>query len=137
MISETTHYKLLFERRIQLEHKVADNEARISRLDAMLRELQSTRTQFEEEARVSSSNATILLTQFILCQVSAQIINQELKLVLAKRDADLTRLRDQREQLNAELNELRSRENIKYQSLRELKALAESRSVRQSHADSY
>lgn len=137
MISETTHYKLLFERRIQLEHKVADNEARISRLDAMLRELQSTRTQFEEEARVSSSNATILLTEFILRQASAQIINQELKLILAKRDADLTRLRDQREQLNAELNELRSRENIKYQSSRELKALAESRSVRQSHTDSY
>lgn len=137
MISETTHYKLLFERRIQLEHKVADNEAKISRLDAMLRELQSTRTQFEEEARVSSSNATILLTEFILRQASAQIINQELKLILAKRDADLTRLRDQREQLNAELNELRSRENIKYQSSRELKALAESRSVRQSHTDSY
>jgi E3 ubiquitin-protein ligase BRE1 len=137
MVSETTHYKLLFERRIQLEHKVADNEARISRLDAMLRELQSTRTQFEEEARVSSSNATILLTEFILRQASAQIINQELKLILAKRDADLTRLRDQREQLNAELNELRSRENIKYQSSRELKALAESRSVRQSHTDSY
>jgi E3 ubiquitin-protein ligase BRE1 len=103
----------------------------------MLRELQSTRTQFEEEARVSSSNATILPTEFILRQASAQIINQELKLILAKRDADLTRLRDQREQLNAELNELRSRENIKYQSSRELKALAESRSVRQSHTDSY
>jgi E3 ubiquitin-protein ligase BRE1 len=64
-------------------------------------------------------------------------MNQELKAVLAKRDADLTRLRDQRELLHAELNELRSRENIKYQSSRELKALAESRAVRQSHTDSY
>jgi E3 ubiquitin-protein ligase BRE1 len=62
-------------------------------------------------------------------------MNQELKAVLAKRDADLTRLRDQRELLHAELNELRSRENIKYQSSRELKALAESRAVRQSHTD--
>jgi E3 ubiquitin-protein ligase BRE1 len=69
--------------------------------------------------------------KFTLRQASAQTINQELKLVLTKRDADLTRLRDQREQLNAELNELRSRENIKYQSSRELEALAESRAVRQ------
>jgi len=60
-------------------------------------------------------------------------MNQDLKLVLARRDADLTRLRDQRELLNAELNELRSRENIKYQSSRELKALAETRAVRQSY----
>jgi len=133
MISDTAHYKLLSERRVQLEHKVADNEARIARLDAMLTELQSSRTQFEEEARVGSTSTVVLFTQFILCQASAQTINQELKLLLAKRDADLTRLRDQREQLNAELSELRSRENIKYQSSRELKALAESRSVRQSY----
>lgn len=64
-------------------------------------------------------------------------MNQELKAVLAKRDADLSRLRDQRELLHAELNELRSRENIKYQSSRELKTLAESRAVRQLHTDSY
>ncbi|KAG1746177.1 BRE1 E3 ubiquitin ligase-domain-containing protein [Suillus lakei] len=94
MVSGTVHYKLLSERR----------------LDVTIRDLQSGRTQFEEETRAS-----------------AQQVNQELKAVLAKRDADLTRLRDQRELLHAELNELRSRENIKYQSSRELKALAESR----------
>jgi hypothetical protein len=52
MISETVHYKLLSERRVQLEHKVADNEARIARLDNALNQLQTSRMQFEEEARV-------------------------------------------------------------------------------------
>ncbi|KAG1729215.1 uncharacterized protein EDB91DRAFT_817319 [Suillus paluster] len=120
MVSGTAHYKLLSERREQLEKMVTENDARIGRLDTMVRDLQSNRMQFEEETRAS-----------------AQQMNQELKVLLAKRDADLTRLRDQRELLHAELNELRSRENIKYQSSRELKALAESRAVRQSSTDSH
>jgi E3 ubiquitin-protein ligase BRE1 len=119
MVSGTVHYKILSERRDQLEHMKAENDSRIGRLDVTIRDLQSSRTQFEEETRAS-----------------AQQMNQELKVVLAKRDADLTRLRDQRELLHAELNELRSRENIKYQSSRELKALAESRAERITQLES-
>ncbi|KAG1809354.1 BRE1-domain-containing protein [Suillus subaureus] len=119
MVSGTVHYKILSERRDQLEHMKAENDSRIGRLDVTIRDLQSSRTQFEEETRAS-----------------AQQMNQELKVVLAKRDADLTRLRDQRELLHAELNELRSRENIKYQSSRELKALAESRAERVTQLES-
>lgn len=119
MVSGTVHYKILSERRDQLEHMKAENDSRIGRLDVTIRELQSGRTHFEEETRAS-----------------AQQMNQELKTVLAKRDADLTRLRDQRELLHAELNELRSRENIKYQSSRELKALAESRAERITQLES-
>ncbi|KAG1865769.1 BRE1 E3 ubiquitin ligase-domain-containing protein [Suillus subalutaceus] len=119
MVSGTVHYKILSERRDQLEHTKAENDSRIGRLDVTIRDLQSSRTQFEEETRAS-----------------AQQVNQELKVVLAKRDADLTRLRDQRELLHAELNELRSRENIKYQSSRELKALAESRAERITQLES-
>ncbi|KAG1776925.1 BRE1 E3 ubiquitin ligase-domain-containing protein [Suillus placidus] len=119
MVSGTVHYKILSERRDQLEHMKAENDSRIGRLDVTIRDLQSSRTQFEEETRAS-----------------AQQMNQELKAVLAKRDADLTRLRDQRELLHAELNELRSRENIKYQSSRELKALAESRAEKITQLES-
>lgn len=119
MVSGTVHYKLLSERRDYLEHTKSENDNRIGRLDATVRDLQSSRTQFEEETRAS-----------------AQQMNQELKAVLAKRDADLTRLRDQRELLHAELNELRSRENIKYQSSRELKALAESRAEKITQLES-
>ncbi|KAG2354897.1 BRE1 E3 ubiquitin ligase-domain-containing protein [Suillus spraguei] len=119
MVSGTVHYKILSERRDQLEHMKAENDSRIGRLDVTIRDLQSSRTQFEEETRAS-----------------AQQMNQELKVVLAKRDADLTRLRDQRELLHAELNELRSRENIKYQSSRELKALAESRAEKITQLES-
>ncbi|KAG1799697.1 BRE1 E3 ubiquitin ligase-domain-containing protein [Suillus plorans] len=119
MVSGTVHYKILSERRDQLEHLKAENDSRIGHLDVMIRDLQSSRMQFEEETRTS-----------------AQQMNQELKAVLAKRDADLSRLRDQRELLHAELNELRSRENIKYQSSRELKALAESRAERITQLES-
>ncbi|KAG1771722.1 BRE1 E3 ubiquitin ligase-domain-containing protein [Suillus occidentalis] len=119
MVSGTVHYKILSERRDQLEHMKAENDSRIGRLDVTIRELQSSRTHFEEETRAS-----------------AQQMNQELKAVLAKRDADLTRLRDQRELLHAELNELRSRENIKYQSSRELKVLAESRAEKITQLES-
>src|SRR6267154_4067795 len=133
MVSGTAHYKLLSARRDRLEHMVMENDGRIARLDATVRDLQSNRMQFEEETRVSSSTAVLPLAHFMARQTSAQLMNQDLKLVLARRDADLTRLRDQRELLNAELNELRSRENIKYQSSRELKALAETRAVRQSY----
>ncbi|KAG0695705.1 BRE1 E3 ubiquitin ligase-domain-containing protein [Suillus ampliporus] len=119
MVSGTAHYKLLSERRERLEHLVTENDGRIGRLDAMVRDLQSNRMKFEEETRAS-----------------AQQMNQELKVLLAKRDADLTRLRDQRELLHAELNELRSRENIKYQSSRELKALAESRAEKITQLES-
>lgn len=49
--------------------------------------------------------------------------------MLTKRDADNARLRDQREQQAAELNERKHKDNVKFASTQELKALAESRSV--------
>jgi E3 ubiquitin-protein ligase BRE1 len=54
---------------------------------------------------------------------------QELKGMISKRDVENARLRDQREQQAAELNERKHKENVKLASLQELKALAESRSA--------
>jgi len=50
--------------------------------------------------------------------------------MLTKRDAENARLRDQREQQAAELNERKHKDNVKCASLHEWKALADSRSVR-------
>lgn len=53
-----------------------------------------------------------------------------MKLLLAKRDAENARLREQREQYNAELTERKARESVKLQHMQELKELSESRSER-------
>lgn len=53
----------------------------------------------------------------------------ELRSVLARRDNDAARLREQRDQHHSELVELRQRDTIKFNSVNESKALAESRSV--------
>lgn len=49
---------------------------------------------------------------------------------LKKRDIDNARLREQRDQLQAELTERKHLESIKLSSISEMKVLAESRSVR-------
>ena len=49
---------------------------------------------------------------------------------LKKRDADNARIREQRDQLQAELTERKHLESVKLASVSEMKVLAESRSVR-------
>lgn len=48
---------------------------------------------------------------------------------LKKRDADNARIREQRDQLQAELTERKHLESVKLASVSEMKVLAESRSV--------
>lgn len=48
---------------------------------------------------------------------------------LKKRDVDIARLREQRDQLQAELSERKHMESVKLTSANEMKVLAESRSV--------
>lgn len=59
---------------------------------------------------------------------------QEMQLWLTKRDNENLRLREQRDQLMAELNERKHKEGVKLQSTAELKALLDSRSVSIKHA---
>lgn len=49
--------------------------------------------------------------------------------MVLKRDAENTRLRDQREQQAAELNERKQKDGVKLASTKELQALAEARSA--------
>lgn len=53
----------------------------------------------------------------------------ELKAMIARRDADLSRVRDSRDQQLAELNERKQKDNVKMSSLHELKTLVGSQSV--------
>ena len=54
----------------------------------------------------------------------------ELKAMLNKRDVETARLREQRDQYQAEINERKVREQNKMASAQEFKALAEIRAVR-------
>ena len=59
---------------------------------------------------------------------------------MMKREVENARLRDQREQLNAELLERKQKDSVKQASLQEYKTLAESRSAsrpRYQHAYHY
>lgn len=53
--------------------------------------------------------------------------------MLAKRDNENARLREQREQQAAELNERKHKDSVKLASLQELKTLVDSRSARSFH----
>ena len=55
---------------------------------------------------------------------------QELKAMINKRDSELGRIREQRDQYYAELNERRAKESTKLASIAEFKTLAEARAVR-------
>ena len=55
---------------------------------------------------------------------------QELKAMISKRDSELARIREQRDQYHAELNERRAKDSAKMTSLAEFKTLAEARAVR-------
>lgn len=50
--------------------------------------------------------------------------------MLAKRDSENARLRDQRDQQTAELNERKQQDSVKLASIEELTTLSESRAVR-------
>jgi E3 ubiquitin-protein ligase BRE1 len=54
---------------------------------------------------------------------------QDLKTMLAKRDSENARLREQREQQSAELNERKQKDAVKFASIQEYKSLLESNSV--------
>ena len=61
--------------------------------------------------------------------MEANVKVEELKEILAKRDSDLTRIRDNRDSLSQELAERKSKDTKRAVSFTELKTLADSRSV--------
>ncbi|KIJ19161.1 hypothetical protein PAXINDRAFT_166993 [Paxillus involutus ATCC 200175] len=113
VIAETPHYKLLLDHTSHLESTLSENAQEITQLNETLDQLRASRKEFEEET-----------------QVAAQQANQELKALLAKRDADNLRVRELRDQFGAELAERKAKDSVKLHSVTELRELAESRSQR-------
>ncbi|KAF8839476.1 BRE1-domain-containing protein [Paxillus ammoniavirescens] len=113
VIAETPHYKLLLDHTSHLESTLSENAQEITQLNETLDQLRASRKEFEEDT-----------------QVAAQQANQELKALLAKRDADNLRVRELRDQFGAELAERKAKDSVKLHSITELRELAESRSQR-------
>lgn len=97
----------------ELEHVIHNQRSDLAKMNEEIRSLSTARTSWDE----SSTNAT------------SQAI-QELKSMLAKRDADLTRLRDQRDQYQSEAHERKQLEVLKQTSMDEITRLSESRAER-------
>ncbi|PPR05855.1 hypothetical protein CVT26_010135 [Gymnopilus dilepis] len=112
-VSETPPYKALVNHYSKLESSDAEKSEQISRLLDEVSHLQGLLNQFEELSTTES----------------AQTI-QDLKNMLAKRDAENARIREQREQQGAELNERRHKDSLKSAALQEYKSLVESNSER-------
>jgi len=115
---------------LKLEFTVNDTRDELKRLRDEVHQLHTTRKEFEEDIIVSSFFFTILrVLSDMMNQASAGQANQELRNLLAKRDAENLRLRDQRDQQAAELVERKHKDSVKMTSLQELKNIAESRSA--------
>ncbi|KAH9485124.1 E3 ubiquitin-protein ligase BRE1 [Psilocybe cubensis] len=112
-ISESPYYKILLGHASQLEATVNEKTEQINRLLEEVTQLQAIRTDMEEGLTNTSNQAL-----------------SELKAMLAKRDSENVRLREQREQQGAELNERRQKDSIRSSSLQEYKLLVESNSER-------
>ncbi|KAJ7187992.1 hypothetical protein C8R46DRAFT_6470 [Mycena filopes] len=112
-VTESPQYSVLLDHASYLSHTLAEIKLENTRLSDELQSALDTRTQWQESVEAAANQA-----------------NQELKTLIGKRDTENTRLRDQREQLAAELNERKQKDGGKFASARELESLAEARSAR-------
>lgn len=111
-----------------LRDTISTYEERINRLTEEVNQAQLLKKGIEDSCTVWM---TRVLALFLLTLTKASTTQsvQELKAMMVKREVENARLRDQREQLNAELVERKQKDSIKLASLQEYKTLAESRSA--------
>ncbi|KAF8894030.1 hypothetical protein BD779DRAFT_1797962 [Infundibulicybe gibba] len=112
-LAKNPHYKVLLDHAAYLEGVGKESRERIDHLTDELHQAQISRKEWEDN-HLSLSNQCI----------------HDLKSMLAKRDTDNSRLREQRDQQLSELNERKQKDQVKMASLQEFKSLAESRSER-------
>jgi E3 ubiquitin-protein ligase BRE1 len=118
----------LQDRESALRDTITTYEERINRLTEEVNQAQLSKKAIEDSCTVWMTRvlALFLLT---LAKASTTQSVQELKAMMVKREVENARLRDQREQLNAELVERKQKDSVKMASLQEYKTLAESRSA--------
>jgi len=132
VIVESPSYKIVLAHASKLEYTISESGDELPRLKDELVQLRSTRKEWEESILVRSFLSCHVMCAFFvlnMVQAAADISREELRSQFARKEADNQRLRDQREQLTAEVNERKHKDNVKMASLDELKGLAESRSV--------
>ncbi|KAG6920311.1 hypothetical protein DXG01_005080 [Tephrocybe rancida] len=109
-IEKNPHYMILGDQTRFLQDSLNESRQQASAVTNELNSLKASRVEWESGVIIAANQS-----------------NQELKSMLAKRDVDNARLREQREQQGAELLERKQQESVKLSSLRETKALNESR----------
>ncbi|KAJ7647129.1 BRE1 E3 ubiquitin ligase-domain-containing protein [Roridomyces roridus] len=112
-ISQTPHYKVLLDHASYLMNALSETQAENTRISGELQSALESRQQWQDVVEAEASH-----------------VNVELKTLIAKRDTENARLRDQREQQAAELNERKQKDSVKLASMKELQSLAETRSGR-------
>ncbi|KAI0745838.1 BRE1-domain-containing protein [Earliella scabrosa] len=113
LITESFQYKLLQERASRLEHTAQEAQSEAAKLKEQLDSQTASRSEFE-----------------IGMKFVNEAIVAELKQLVSKRDFEIGRLREQRDQHQAEINERKAKEQIRSASALEFRALAEARAER-------
>ncbi|KAG5654397.1 hypothetical protein H0H81_003221 [Sphagnurus paluster] len=112
-IAENPHYKVLLDHTGVLQAIVNESRTQITRLTEDLNQLRISRKEWEDGVIAAANQA-----------------NVELKTMLAKRDLENSRLREQRDQHATELGERKQQDTLKNASSRELRVLVDSRADR-------
>ena len=124
----TPYYQMYRDHTERLEAARREDKQKVTELQETIQRLEATRTEFVTATTVGDE-----VNEVELCSRSSQAASEhsltEMRAMLAKRDADNSRLREQRDQQLAELNERRQKEQVKWQALNEYKQLSDSRAV--------
>ena len=124
----TPYYQMHRDHTERLEAARREDRQKVAELQDTLGKLDAHRAEFVTATTVGRKARAVDLHSRG-SQAASDHTLAEMKAILTKRDADNSRLREQRDQQLAELNERRQKEQIKWQALNEYKQLSESRSV--------
>ncbi|KAF5370755.1 hypothetical protein D9758_001925 [Tetrapyrgos nigripes] len=113
LIHDSPHYQLLLLRSAAAQNTMQEKES----------ELQKTKDELAQTIASYKSLEEALQATF-----DSEL--NDVRTLLSKRDADIARLREHRDQQSAELHERKHKDNVKIQSCEEYKALANSRAER-------
>ncbi|CBQ72387.1 conserved hypothetical protein [Sporisorium reilianum SRZ2] len=131
-----------------LKHKLHETQTKLTTLpeevllgSALYRELQTSLRHAQHDLQASREAMHTLETEATALrqdraafqqtvEAEASTRSEELEKLVKAKEADVTRLRSQRDELNAELTERRSREQVKFTQIEEMKALLNSKEER-------
>lgn len=117
-----------------LPEEVLLSSALYRELQTLLRNAQQDLQSSKEAMQALETEATALREDRAAFQqtveAEAASRSEDLEKLIKAKEADVTRLRSQRDELNAELTERRSREQVKFTQIEEMKALLNSKEER-------